>query len=206
MSGNRRKSVDETAGCCAAFDAYREGDYERVAELLQAAQAASVQAGDAVMARILEAAQHLCGACVRYGAEADWYERARSEVQERERVLLQDLGMILQLLDSNGLEAAPSARTDPAQGSSREWNESNSYVFARRQSLWERVQNLLLPAWSEEHELAKEAKSPTPAIPDAPTVIPATLADRAATAWQRTERAAADAASDVSPTPRSLAV
>jgi DNA-binding SARP family transcriptional activator len=205
MSGNRRKSVDETAGCNAAFDAYREGDYERVARALQTAQTASGQAGDAVMARILEATQLLCRDCVRLGVEADWYEHARSEVQERENALHRNLGMILQLLGTDGLAAAPGDQTDPAQDLSREWNESKSYVFARRQTLWKRVQSLLLPApWNEEHERARAAVSLTPASPDRDA--PATIVDSTATALQRPERDSVVVASDLSATQRSLTV
>ena len=202
MSGNRRISVDERAGCSTAIDAYREGDYERVVQILQAAQAASAQAGDAMMALILDATEHLCRACVRYGAEAEWYERASYEVQERERALQQDLGMILQLLGSSGPETATGDRTDLTPDASREWNESNSYVIARRQSLWERVQSLLLPGWREEDELARGAKFPTPVTPDAPAAIP----DSTATAPQRTERDADDGATDLATPQRSLTV
>ena len=58
MSGNRGKRVDD-GGYSAALDAYRAGDYVRVAQLLQKAQAESAVAGDATMARILGATQHL---------------------------------------------------------------------------------------------------------------------------------------------------
>ncbi len=185
MSGNRGKRVDD-GGYSAALDAYRAGDYVRVAQLLQKAQAESAVAGDATMARILGATQHLCRACAQYGAEIDWYERARGEVQARENAVREDLGLILQMIGSH--ESTSAERDDRAQS-----------ALAGHHGLWERIQSLLLPTSRAAAELADGTHSSTAIAAEAP--VDAKTADP-----QSAPSASIDDAAEPRTKPRSLAI
>ena len=96
----------------------KAGQYERVAELLHEAQAASERTGDAIPAHILDAARRISLALAACQAEVERHRRAHEEADQREHELRQQLHTILDLIGRRGAlemlekrEGPPSAPT-----------------------------------------------------------------------------------------------
>jgi DNA-binding SARP family transcriptional activator len=134
------------------------GQYERVADLLDQAQAAIEQEGDPSLAQILAAALRICLACRQCRAEADRYQHAYQEVDQREHELRQQLHAILDLVGGHQMPEARKTRQglSPAPPAiEQELLERDIPRAPERRGLWRRIQSLL-------------RREPVPRFPQAP--------------------------------------
>jgi DNA-binding SARP family transcriptional activator len=119
--------------------------YERVAELLHEAQAASEQTGDANLARVLTVACRICLECSQCRIEVEWHRQAHEEADEREHRLRQQLHTVLDLIDGREAPETPETRERPPSAPTVETSlpECGSPEPVERLSLWQRIQSLL---------------------------------------------------------------
>jgi DNA-binding SARP family transcriptional activator len=155
--------------------------YERVAEFLSQAQAASEQKGDAVLADTLSAAYQICLASSQCRSEVEWHRQACKEADQREHELKQQLCAILDLLNGHKApEKEDTATSCSALATELKLRERDISQASRRFGLLHRLSNLLgqgggIP--SPEREKSARAESvKAPAAPyrersRAPTVI-----------------------------------
>ncbi len=128
------------------FELLEAGQYEQVADLLGQAQAATEHKGIPSLAQILAAARRICLACRQCQVEAERYQLAYREVDQREHELRQQLRAILDLVRENQtLEAREAWQGLPPTSPATEmnWLEHDIPGAPERPSLWQRVQSLL---------------------------------------------------------------
>jgi DNA-binding SARP family transcriptional activator len=90
--------VGDQAGWRLAYELLQAGHYERLAEFLGEAQAASEQMGDASHTQILAVACRISLTCSQYRAETEWHQQAHQAAGQRERELRGQLQAILDLI------------------------------------------------------------------------------------------------------------
>ena len=90
--GNRPDwPAEGAAGCRLAGELLQASQYEQVAAVLRSAQENSTQAGDAVLAHMLDAARRVCVALLACHAEVERHREAFRETERREQELRQEL-------------------------------------------------------------------------------------------------------------------
>jgi DNA-binding SARP family transcriptional activator len=116
----------------------QSGHYERVADWLHAAQIASDEAGNPLVAMALTAAHQICLACSQSRADVEWHQRASEEAAQREERLRQNLQSMLERIGSQ--ETATALTTlSPATYSTVELEMGGQ---AERPNLWQQLRNL----------------------------------------------------------------
>ena len=133
--------------------------YEQVAELLQEAQVANEQTGDAVLTHVLAVACRICLACSQCRTEIEWHRRACEEADQREHELRQQLLTILDLASGGESPETVEKREGPPSAPTVEIGlpERSLLKPVARPSLWRRIQTTLgrgPPSWSPEREAA----------------------------------------------------
>jgi DNA-binding SARP family transcriptional activator len=140
-----KPSASHLATCRLAGAWLESRQYEQAATVLHSAQTDGLQAGDALLAHILDAAQRLCRACKQCQEETEWHRQAYRESEHREQELRQELYAILQLIDTGQAPETPLklGSVQDIPGSESGLLESRRPKAAQRLSLWQRIQALL---------------------------------------------------------------
>jgi len=115
---NPRWPTQDRALARAAAELLESGEYERLAELLERAQAAHDRQGKAIPAQTLDLARRICLACSQSQAEAEWHQQARAEAAQREDELRLQLDALLHLAGEP--ERSPDAPSAPEPPSLRQ--------------------------------------------------------------------------------------
>jgi DNA-binding SARP family transcriptional activator len=175
--GNRPKWPPEgAAGCRLAGELLQASQYEQVAAILHTAQTNSAQAGDVVLAHMLDAARRVCVALLACHAEVERHRQAFQETERREQELRQELHAILDLL---GKGEMPCALPGPEQLPRL---AAPPTAPAERHGLWGRIRDLLRhrisppPSFAQQAEVPPASAGPS-AVPGptpilAPEVVP----------------------------------
>ncbi len=140
--------AENQAGWRLAYKLLHAGQYERLAELLDEAQAVSGQTDDASRAQILAVACRISLACRQCQAETTWLHQAYQAANQRERELRGQLQAILDLICGNQTSKtqekqdgpSPIPPTDGMSTPEPDIPESPDSL-----SLWQRPQRLLGP-------------------------------------------------------------
>jgi DNA-binding SARP family transcriptional activator len=129
----------------AAGELLKAGQYEQVAEILRQTQTASEQAGDAMLAHILDAASRICLACSQCRAQAEWHRQAGAEADRREQELREKLHAILDLASGRVLPEMAERQVGPPKipAAERILPEPGLPKPEEHLSLWQRIHILL---------------------------------------------------------------
>jgi DNA-binding SARP family transcriptional activator len=181
MSKGELKSgrlVKGSVGWPTVREFIQASQYERVAEFLSQAQAASTRKGDAVLAETLSAAYQICLASGQCRSEVERYRQACKEAGQREHELRQQLHAILDLISRHRTpnvqeKHEPSLYTPVFERFSF---EHDTYVSSQHLSLRQRIKSLL----TRRKKHSSEQK--TPNVPDEVTTAPTAKAAPKSTA------------------------